>query len=118
MRESELRPRWEKECSWQEVAEAVESLEAVVKALVSLDTVRFCHNDLLAGNVIVRPDKSAVDFIDYEYASANYRGYDIGNHFNEQCGGLKMLEMLEKTHACCPTLLFRLCLICSLCTCS
>lgn len=71
---------------WSEVGQDVEQLAAVVESLVPLSTVVYSHNDLLAGNVIVAPDGSKVDFIDFEYASANYRGYDIGNHFNEQCG--------------------------------
>jgi len=32
----------------------------------------------------ISPDK--LYFIDYEYASYNYRGYDLGNHFAEYAG--------------------------------
>lgn len=64
----------------------------------------FCHNDLLHKNIIVNDSKGIfynikwraifvltfeldeVYFIDYEYASYNPRGYDIGNHFNEYAG--------------------------------
>jgi ethanolamine kinase len=34
-------------------------------------------SDKLSGNI---------NFIDYEYASYNYRGFDLGNHFNEFAG--------------------------------
>ena len=46
--------------------------------------VAFCHNDLLAGNIIFKEDK--VDFIDYEYGSYNYVLFDIGNHMCEAMG--------------------------------
>ncbi len=46
---------------------------------------RFCHNDVLAPNVLLGPT-GEVRFIDYEYASYNARGYDIGNHFCEYGG--------------------------------
>lgn len=58
----------------------------------------FCHNDLQEGNILL-PDVSAskmmemtsekksfddrVVFIDFEYCSYNYRGFDLGNHFCE-----------------------------------
>ena len=68
----------------------------------------FCHNDLLHKNII--KDKGnlssltaavslatnlhfslfiafdTVSFIDFEYASYNPRGFDIGNHFDEYAG--------------------------------
>lgn len=76
----------------------------------------FGHNDLLSGNILVprevgrcwmmhgathtpfaaqyaaSPDPSApepvVNFIDFEYSAPTYRGFDIGNHFNE-CAGFE-----------------------------
>ena len=54
--------------------------------------VVFCHNDLLAANIIYHeatsdPDIEAhVSFIDYEYGSYSYDCFDIANHFNEFCG--------------------------------
>jgi len=48
--------------------------------------VVFSHNDINTGNILVREDGSNWDpvvFIDYEFASYNYRGFDIANHFNE-----------------------------------
>lgn len=43
----------------------------------------FCHNDLLHANIIYDSKSDKVMFIDYEYANYGYRGFDIGNHFNE-----------------------------------
>ncbi|KAJ1960200.1 hypothetical protein IWQ62_004316 [Dispira parvispora] len=48
--------------------------------------VVFSHNDLLSANVIYNQEQDRVSFIDHEYASYNYRGYDIGNHFAEFAG--------------------------------
>jgi len=47
--------------------------------------VCFCHNDLLAGNIIEHDGKE-VNFIDYEYGAYNYELFDIGNHFAEMMG--------------------------------
>jgi choline/ethanolamine kinase len=57
--------------------------------------VVFCHNDLQEGNILFvedHADSSKGDApswrlrpIDFEYASYNYRGFDIGNHFCEWC---------------------------------
>ncbi|TXG61294.1 hypothetical protein EZV62_012657 [Acer yangbiense] len=48
--------------------------------------VVFAHNDLLSGNIMVNDEQEKLYFIDFEYGSYNYRGYDIGNHFNEYAG--------------------------------
>eukprot|EP01119_Soliformovum_irregulare_P003513 TRINITY_DN1412_c0_g1_i1.p2 TRINITY_DN1412_c0_g1~~TRINITY_DN1412_c0_g1_i1.p2 ORF type:complete len:345 (-),score=102.27 TRINITY_DN1412_c0_g1_i1:86-1120(-) len=49
--------------------------------------VCFCHNDMLGPNMIVNPEKpDELHFIDYEYATHNYRAFDIANHFNEYAG--------------------------------
>ncbi|OZJ02376.1 hypothetical protein BZG36_04442 [Bifiguratus adelaidae] len=50
--------------------------------------VVFGHNDLLYGNIVYEPDKDEASFIDYEYGSYSYRGFDIGNHFNEYAGNV------------------------------
>ncbi|KAF7258491.1 hypothetical protein EG68_04934 [Paragonimus skrjabini miyazakii] len=52
--------------------------------------VVFCHNDLQENNVLVLNDPKPTDIyeilpIDFEYAGYNYRGFDVGNHFNEWC---------------------------------
>eukprot|EP00960_Hanusia_phi_P032903 750128-Hanusia_phi.AAC.8 len=49
--------------------------------------VVFCHNDLLAANILQDPASGMLHFIDFEYGGANYRGFDIANHFNEWAGG-------------------------------
>jgi len=46
----------------------------------------FCHNDLLAGNVLYLAPSSRAQFIDFEYGKYNYRGFDFANHFCEYAG--------------------------------
>lgn len=46
--------------------------------------VVFSHNDLLPGNIIINGQE--IQFIDFEYADYNFRGFDIANHFCECCG--------------------------------
>lgn len=48
--------------------------------------VVYAHNDLLSGNLMVNDDQEKLYFIDFEYGSYSYRGFDIGNHFNEYAG--------------------------------
>lgn len=53
----------------------------------------FSHNDTQCGNLLLRQDSELVNHqphdqimvIDFEYASANPRGFDIANHFHEWC---------------------------------
>jgi len=54
-----------------------------IKEILPREDVSFSHNDLLQGNVLISDGKEDVIFIDYEYASYNFRGYDIGNTFRE-----------------------------------
>ncbi|KAF9313881.1 hypothetical protein BG003_004725 [Podila horticola] len=55
--------------------------------LIGLNSpVVFCHNDLLYGNLIYNEAKDDAFFIDYEYGSYSFRGFDLGNHFNEWAG--------------------------------
>mmetsp|Transcript_1078 Transcript_1078/g.1606 ORF Transcript_1078/g.1606 Transcript_1078/m.1606 type:complete len:393 (+) Transcript_1078:88-1266(+) len=49
--------------------------------------VAFCHNDLLAGNIMQNQDTGEIKLIDFEYGGVNYVGFDIANHFNEYAGG-------------------------------
>jgi thiamine kinase-like enzyme len=66
-------------------AELEATIEARVMAIPS-PTV-FCHNDLLAGNILVRgAGETDIVFVDVEYAAYNQRGFDIGNHFCEFSG--------------------------------
>ena len=42
------------------------------------------HNDLLANNILISESiDEKIHFIDYEYASYNYRTYDIADYFTE-----------------------------------
>ncbi|BFZ15776.1 hypothetical protein BsWGS_18815 [Bradybaena similaris] len=47
----------------------------------------FCHNDLQGGNFLLAEkatqDTPKITIIDWEYGHYNYRGFDLGNHFNE-----------------------------------
>lgn len=52
----------------------------------------FCHNDLLAGNLL-HQNNNSVDFIDYEYGSYNYALFDVGNHLCEMMGPEVNLEV-------------------------
>ncbi|KAJ8657478.1 hypothetical protein O0I10_006780 [Lichtheimia ornata] len=59
-------------------------MEELITLLEQLDSpVVFSHNDLLYGNIIFDDEKEDASFIDYEYGSYAFRGFDIGNHFNE-----------------------------------
>jgi thiamine kinase-like enzyme len=46
--------------------------------------IGFCHNDLLASNILC---SVPLQLIDFEYGGINYFAYDIANHFNEFAGG-------------------------------
>lgn len=69
--------------------------------------IAFCHNDLLASNIIAVNEKITkeffenqessfsdqelqlnedVEFIDYEYSGVNFAAFDIANHLMEYCG--------------------------------
>merc|ERR1711991_864490 len=48
--------------------------------------MHFCHNDLFSANVMLSRDDSECKLIDFEYAAFNFRGFDLGNHFNEYAG--------------------------------
>jgi|GEM_PF-3245897 len=46
----------------------------------------FCHNDLLAGNLLYMENTQKIQIIDFEYGKYNFRGFDIANHFCEYAG--------------------------------
>ncbi|KAK6928948.1 hypothetical protein RJ641_005153 [Dillenia turbinata] len=45
--------------------------------------IRFCHNDLQYGNIMMDEETRSITLIDYEYTSYNPIAYDIANHFCE-----------------------------------
>jgi Choline/ethanolamine kinase len=57
--------------------------------------VAFCHNDLLAANILYKSggndgnddDVPTIQLIDFEYGGWNYISFDIANHWNEHAGG-------------------------------
>ncbi|XP_019052425.1 PREDICTED: probable ethanolamine kinase isoform X2 [Nelumbo nucifera] len=70
--------------SFKEVHDAIVELKGLTDVLDA--PVVFAHNDLLSGNLMLNDDEEKLYFIDFEYGSYSYRGYDIGNHFNEYAG--------------------------------
>ncbi|XP_041004870.1 probable ethanolamine kinase [Juglans microcarpa x Juglans regia] len=70
--------------SFKEVHDQIVGLKELTGHLNA--PVVFAHNDLLSGNIMVNDEEEKLYFIDFEYGSYNYRGFDIGNHFNEYAG--------------------------------
>ncbi|CAL5387492.1 unnamed protein product [Camellia sinensis] len=70
--------------SFEEVEAEVVKLKELTSRLAA--PVVFAHNDLLSGNLMLNDEEEKLYFIDFEYGSYNYRGFDIGNHFNEYAG--------------------------------
>lgn len=63
-----------------------------LRDILPKDDIVFSHNDLLANNILLIPpvmylfifqNFDKVMFIDFEYSSYNFRGFDIANYFNE-----------------------------------
>ncbi|KAF4745049.1 hypothetical protein FOZ63_021400, partial [Perkinsus olseni] len=70
----------EGEAKW--LQSTIESHKSVDES--PLETIVFCHNDLLSGNILVPKDddgQSSLRFIDYEYCAFNPAVADIANHF-------------------------------------
>ena len=77
--------------------EQLESLNAEVEIKKEIEWVKellienpspvvFAHNDLLSGNILYRKSDDKLLFVDFEYGSHSFRGFDLGNHFNEYAG--------------------------------
>jgi ethanolamine kinase len=49
--------------------------------------VSFCHNDLLAANILYHDTTHQLQLIDFEYGGMNYASFDLANHFNEYASG-------------------------------
>mmetsp|Transcript_15830 Transcript_15830/g.24643 ORF Transcript_15830/g.24643 Transcript_15830/m.24643 type:complete len:394 (+) Transcript_15830:138-1319(+) len=59
----------------------------VISADECTNKVGFCHNDLLAANILYDSSNHKLQLIDFEYGGLNYCAFDIANHFNEFAGG-------------------------------
>ncbi|KAG6412145.1 hypothetical protein SASPL_124814 [Salvia splendens] len=70
--------------SFEEINQEINGLKAMTDRFNA--PVVYCHNDLLSGNLMLNDNDGKLYFIDFEYGSYNYRGFDIGNHFNEYAG--------------------------------
>ncbi|KAH6807489.1 Protein kinase superfamily protein [Perilla frutescens var. frutescens] len=70
--------------SFEEINKEVNDLKEMTDRFKA--PVVYCHNDLLSGNLMLNEDEGKLYFIDFEYGSYNYRGFDLGNHFNEYAG--------------------------------
>ncbi|EPR79009.1 Choline/ethanolamine kinase [Spraguea lophii 42_110] len=67
------------------ILEIIENKEKEINKInFTSDDIGFCHNDLLASNILI--NKEEIIFIDYEYASINYIHFDIANHLCEYAG--------------------------------
>eukprot|EP00980_Cylindrotheca_fusiformis_P030844 scaffold25507_cov162-Cylindrotheca_fusiformis.AAC.5 len=65
-----------------------EEIEWLRTTVISPDCkVGFCHNDLLAANIMWGEETKEIQLIDFEYGGMNFLSYDIANHFNEFAGG-------------------------------
>ncbi|KAL9223996.1 hypothetical protein vseg_000073 [Gypsophila vaccaria] len=70
--------------SFEEIQSEINELKTLTDRLHA--PVVFSHNDLLCGNIMLNDEEGKLYLIDFEYGSYNYRGFDIGNHFNEYAG--------------------------------
>lgn len=81
--------KWIQEVKSSQDKEDLEILEKVEKEIEWVQNVTkdfmigFCHNDLLAPNIIYNEKTKEMRFIDFEYAFYNYIAFDIANHFCE-----------------------------------
>ncbi len=63
----------------EDYAQAMEIAERIAAALGGADALRPCHNDLLAGNIILARDSGRVMLVDWEYAGMGHPWFDLGN---------------------------------------
>ncbi|XP_021310093.1 probable ethanolamine kinase isoform X2 [Sorghum bicolor] len=81
--DNEQQKRYEK-ISFREIQDEVQELKDLLDTMHA--PVVYAHNDLLSGNLMLNDLEGKLYFIDFEYGSYSYRGYDIANHFNEYAG--------------------------------
>ena len=80
-----------------------EQVTAVLSETASPASICFCHNDVLASNILIADEQNGtepnsndnIQLIDFEYGGINYRAFDIANHFNEYAGGPPDLAVPE-----------------------
>uniref|UniRef100_A0AC34EZN8 Choline kinase n=1 Tax=Panagrolaimus sp. ES5 TaxID=591445 RepID=A0AC34EZN8_9BILA len=74
----------------KDIKKEIEFIRSKISKL--LKNIVFCHNDLHGGNILLINDnknpiktnlKSKLMLIDFEFASYNPRGFDLGHHFAE-----------------------------------
>lgn len=78
-----------KEINDKEDLEIIEKIEKEMEWIQNITkdfSIGFCHNDLLAPNIVYNEKTGNLRFIDFEYAFYNYRAFDIANHFCEYQG--------------------------------
>jgi thiamine kinase-like enzyme len=77
-----------KRAQYLELPKLKQELDWLQSSVISeVCKVGFCHNDLLAANIMWCSSTKAIQLIDFEYGGINYLSYDIANHFNEFAGG-------------------------------
>lgn len=60
---------------------------SVSASLQNEASVVYCHNDLLAANIMYNETTGELQLIDFEYGGVNYRSFDLANHWNEYASG-------------------------------
>jgi len=92
-----------------------------LRVLNPKSAIGFCHNDLLASNIMMKTSIASIaikgkeektntknisstnlQFIDFEYGGINYYAYDIANHFNEYAGGTAVEDNSTPNYDRCP----------------
>lgn len=74
-------PKHVKEFQLKELGAEIEDLRLRLSGFDS--EIRFCHNDLQYGNIMMDEEDNTLTLIDYEYATYNPVAYDLANHFCE-----------------------------------
>uniref|UniRef100_A0A1I7V396 APH domain-containing protein n=1 Tax=Caenorhabditis tropicalis TaxID=1561998 RepID=A0A1I7V396_9PELO len=86
----------------------IEEIDQIEKWAIELfeDTVVFCHNDLACTNILQLNSTNEIMFIDWEYATYNFRGYDLAMHLSETAvlritspSGIQINEQLTDDHS-------------------
>lgn len=70
-----------------QLAQYIQELSWLQSIIPQDSTTAFCHNDLLAANILYDDTSKRIQLIDFEYGGDNYVAFDIANHFNEYAGG-------------------------------